>query len=172
MQRDESITQGMVNAFVSLLALTLLFTLPGIISEALDLHLAAIKAPQPSAELLRGIASLGGAMVLAYVVQAAWLVRESAPQDDQGKVVGFITGIGIAGFCGVVLALVLAEHRAAGHDNAIDTIGWAWIWASQGALAGVVLFQPLFVFQLLSGSKEDEDDADRPSVAQSGEASH
>jgi hypothetical protein len=142
-------------AIASLLALALFFTVPGVFGEALDL--TVIRAPQPSAELLRGIASLGGALVLAYVVQAAWLVREMAPHDDHGLWVGIVTGIGIAGFCGVVLALVLAEHRAAGHSNALDAIGVGWVYASQGALAGVVLFQPLYVFQLLQ-REDDEDD--------------
>jgi MFS family permease len=146
---------GIDKSFVRIAEALILVTLgaafasvPGAVGEELGVSLMGMP-PNPSAELLRGIAGLGGALVIAYVVQAAWLVREAKPAEDRDGWAGFVTGIGIAGFVGVLLALVLAEHRAAGHDNFLDRIGCAWAALALLMLATIVLLHPLLAYRLI-----------------------
>lgn len=101
--------------------------------------------PQPSPALLRDMASLGIVLVLAYVVEAVWLVPRMGSEPDYENRLGAITGIGLAGMIGVAAALALSAHRAAGHDNAVDAIGFAWTVSSLGLLAAMVTLQPLLV---------------------------
>lgn len=144
-------TRGFVEALLVVSFLAALCTVP-----ALALEPGPVPTPaMPSPDLLRGIAGLGGALFLAYVVQAAWMVRESPAGDDREHWVGFITGTGAAGLVGVVLTLLLAEHRAAGHENAIGVIGCAWALIALILLGSVVVLQPLLAYRVATRLEAD-----------------
>jgi len=104
--------------------------------------------PPASPELLRTISLVGASLVLAYVVEAVWLVGRVERDDEFEEWLGFVTGAGIAGFLGVVFALLLAEHRAVGHSNFIDEIGAAWVAVSLFILGSVLVIQPLLAHRL------------------------
>jgi len=114
-------------------------------------------APHPSPELLRDIASLGGALVLAYVVEMTWLVQVKKRDE---KFVGLATALGVAGLAGTFLMLLLAAHRQAGHGNVLDTIGFSWALASLILLGLIVTIHPLLVYRL---SGNDSEEVDQPS---------
>jgi hypothetical protein len=153
----EQSTVGLMRALLLITVVTLLATVPGIFGEELGLTVVAMP-PMPSSELLQGIASLGGALVIAYVVQAVWMVQEAKPADDREDWVGFVTGTGVAGLIGVVLVLVLAAHRAAGHENLLDRFGCIWAGTALCALAGVVMFQPPLVHRLRKTQEEEKEE--------------
>lgn len=115
--------------------------------------------PLASAELLRNIAMIGAILLLAYIVEAVWLVERVERDDEFEEWLGFVTGAGIAGFLGVVFALLLSEHRAVGHANFIDKIGIAWVVISLAILGGVLVLQPLLAHRL---GETAEPLADRP----------
>ncbi|HEY5816475.1 MAG TPA: hypothetical protein VIS95_09095 [Solirubrobacterales bacterium] len=121
--------------------------------------------PLPSPDLLRNLAMIGTTLLLAYVVEAVWLVQRVERDDEFEEWLGFVTGAGIAGFLGVVFALLLSEHRLAGHANFIDRIGVAWVAISLLILGGVLVLQPLLAHRLSEPSPPDEqarDAADGP----------
>ena len=117
--------------------------------------------PLASPELLRSIATIGATLLLAYIVEAVWLVQRVERDDEFEEWLGFVTGAGIAGLLGVVFALLLSEHRAAGHANFIDEIGVAWVAVSLVILGGVLVLQPLLA-HWLSEPAGGEPPADRP----------
>jgi hypothetical protein len=122
----------------------------GVVNALLAVALASVGGyfflraiPAASPELLRTIALIGASLLLGYIVEAVWVVPRVALDDEYEEWLGFITGAGIAGFLGVVFALLLSEHRAAGHDNFIDSLGVAWTAFSLLILGGVLVLQPL-----------------------------
>jgi hypothetical protein len=107
---------------------------------------AAISIPAPSSDLLGDIANIGVVLVLAYVVEAVGLVpRMTAEGDNYDDSIGLMTGLAAAGMVGIVFAVALSAHRAAGHANLLDDLGFAWIVASLTILAGIVTIHPLIV---------------------------
>lgn len=96
-----------------------------------------------SPELLRTLATIGAALLIAYVVEAVWLVPRVEIDEDHEEWLGFITGAGIAGLLGVVVSMLLSAHREAGHDNVLDDLGLAWTATSLLILGGVLVLQPL-----------------------------
>jgi hypothetical protein len=125
------IPRGIANALASV----------ALASLGLFFFFGAIPAASP--ELLRGIATIGATLVLAYVVEAVWLVGRVEHDDEYEEWLGFVAGAGIAGFLGVVFALLLSEHRVAGHSNFIDKIGVAWAAVSLLILGFTLVLQPL-----------------------------
>lgn len=122
----------------------------GIANALISVSLASLGAyfflneiPPASPELLRSVAMIGATLVLAYVVEAVWLVPRVELDEEYGEWLGFATGTGIAGFLGVIFSLLLADHREAGHANFIDEIGVAWSAVSLLILGGVLIVQPL-----------------------------
>jgi hypothetical protein len=104
--------------------------------------------PLASPELLRSSATIGATLLLAYIVEAVWLVQRVERDDEFEEWLGFVTGTGIAGLLGVAFALLLSEHRAVGHANFIDRIGVAWVAISLAILGGVLVVQPLLAHRL------------------------
>ncbi len=104
--------------------------------------------PPASPELLRTIALVGASLVLAYVVEAVWLVGRVEQDDEYEEWLGFVTGAGVAGFLGVVFALLLAEHRTVGHSNVLDEIGFAWVAVSLLILGFTLVAQPVVAHRL------------------------
>jgi hypothetical protein len=56
---------------------------------------------------------------------------------------GWVSGVGLWGLAGIVAALLVAEHRAAGHANPLDTFGLAWSVASLGLQGILVCVYPV-----------------------------
>ncbi|HSR94912.1 MAG TPA: hypothetical protein VLK56_08600 [Solirubrobacterales bacterium] len=115
---------------------------------SIGLYFFFAAVPLASPELLRTIALIGASLLIAYVVEAVWLVSRVEVDDEYEEWLGFVTGAGIAGLLGVVFALLLAEHRAVGHSNFIDRLGTAWAAVSLLILAGVLVMQPLLAYRL------------------------
>ncbi|HEY5709622.1 MAG TPA: hypothetical protein VID51_02395 [Solirubrobacterales bacterium] len=118
--------------------------------------LYALGVPNPSADLLEGIATLGTGLLLAYVVEISWFAGRMRSESDYEKRLGTFLGLGTAGLAGIVVALLLASHRAAGHSNLLDSIGLAWVIASVTTLGGMVIMQPLLVHEW-SGNQPGSD---------------
>lgn len=127
----DPIPKGIANALASVALVTL----------GLYFFLQAV--PHASPDLLRTTAIVGASLLLAYVVEAVWLAQRAELDDEYEEWLGFVAGAGIAGFLGIVLALLLAEHRLAGHANVVDEVGAAWVAASLLILGGVLVLQPL-----------------------------
>ncbi|MFL5901230.1 MAG: hypothetical protein ACJ75S_08545 [Solirubrobacterales bacterium] len=118
--------------------------------------LGTFVVPDPSADLLNGLASLGTGLLLAYVVEISWLTGRIRSVSDYERRLGSFVGIGAGGLLGVVVALLLAAHRNAGHSNLLDSVGLAWVAASLAFLGGLVIAQPLLVHEW-SNSQPDSD---------------
>lgn len=99
--------------------------------------------PAASPELLNNVAVIGAALVIAYAVEATWLSQRAAIGDEYEEWLGFLAGAGIAGLAGVVVALLVSEHLAAGHESFLDDLGVAWAAVSLTILGVVVVIQPL-----------------------------
>lgn len=104
--------------------------------------------PAASPELLRSLATIGAILVPAYVVEAVWLVPRVDLSEDYEEWLGFVVGAGIAGLLAIAIALLAAEHRVAGHSNALSDVSLAWVVASEAILAGVLVLQPLLAHRL------------------------
>jgi hypothetical protein len=99
--------------------------------------------PAASPALLENLALIGAALLIAYAVEAVWLAQRAEMDDEYEEWLGFLVGTGIAGLLSVAIALLLAEHRLAGHDNLVDDFGLAWAVVSLVILGGVLVLQPL-----------------------------
>jgi hypothetical protein len=108
--------------------------------------MALVAFPLPSSALMRDIANVGIVLVLAYVVEAAWLTQRMITSEDDKGDLGMLLGIGIAGLIGVVVAILLSAHRAAGHGNLLDAFGLGWAVASLAAVGGLVAIQPWLAY--------------------------
>lgn len=120
-------------------------------------------AAPASPELLRATAGIGATLLIAYVVEAVWLASrvevDEEVDDEYEEWLGFLVGTGIAGFVGVGTALLLSEHRAAGHFNFVDQFGTAWIMMSLLILGSLLLVQPVFAHWLRTPSSRVDDSA-------------
>lgn len=108
---------------------------------------SALLLPHPSAALMRDIANIGIVLVLAFAVEAAWLaphVADGSSKDDKEEM-GRLLGLGLAGLLGVVVAVLVSAHRAAGHGNLLDDFGLGWAVASLTALGLMVVLHPWLV---------------------------
>jgi len=90
------------------------------------------------------MAGIGASFFLAYVIEVTWMVPR-ANRDDYDHWLGFVVGIAVAGLIGIGAALLVAEHRAAGHGNLIDALGFWWSATSLGFLGLMVALQPSIV---------------------------
>jgi hypothetical protein len=99
--------------------------------------------PAASPELLRSMALIGASLLIAYVIEAVWLVPRVEIDDQHEEWLGFLVGAALAALLGIVIALLLAEHRAVGHANFLDDFGLAWATVSLLILGGVLVLQPL-----------------------------
>jgi hypothetical protein len=104
--------------------------------------------PPASPELLRSLAMIGTTLLLGYIVEAVWLVKQGQKDEEFEEWLGFTVGAAIAGFLGVIFALLLAEHRIAGHANFIDKAGVAWVALSLLILGGSLIAHPLLAHRL------------------------
>jgi hypothetical protein len=99
--------------------------------------------PPASPALLDSLATIGAILVPAYVVEVVWLVPRIGQGEEFEEWLGFVVGAGIAGLLAIAVALLGVEHRVAGHANALDDVGLAWVVVTEAILAGVLVAQPL-----------------------------
>lgn len=122
----------------------------------ISVSLAVRLVSDPSADLLSGLSSLGTGLLLAYVVEISWLTGRMRRLPDYERRLGAFVGVGASGLLGVVVALLLAAHRDAGHSNLLDSVGVSWVAVSLTFLGAVVIIQPLLVHEW-SDEQSDSD---------------
>lgn len=118
-----------------------------VIATSIPFWLLVSFIPPPSADLMRGLASLGTGLLLAYVVEAVWVTRQMRPVADYEFRLGAFVGFAVAGLVGTIVALLVAAHRAAEHANLLDSAGLSWAVVSLSVLGGLVVAQPLLVHE-------------------------
>jgi hypothetical protein len=104
----------------------------------------------PSEGLLYAMASIGASFFLAYVLEAVWLAGKVERNIESENWLGFVTGLGFAGLSGIGVALAVAAHRAAGHGNLLDDLGFCWSASSLLLLGALVAVQPLLASERYS----------------------
>ena len=114
-----------------------------------------------SPDLLRSTATIGATLLLAYIVEAVWLVQQAQRDDEYKEWLGFTIGAAIAGFLGVIFALLLSEHRAVGHANFIDRIGVAWVAISLLILGSSLIAHPFLAHRLSELTKPGDPSSPR-----------
>lgn len=144
MPKVGEIEKGLLEAILALVVCTTAGTL------------GAIAVPDPSGDLLKGFASLGTGLLLAYVVEISWLTTRIRREPDYERRLGAFVGIAAGGLLGVVIALLLAAHRAAGHSGLLDSIGLSWVAVSLAFLGGFVIIQPLLVHEWTGQRRESD----------------
>ena len=127
----EPTTKGVLLAFWSAL----------LASIGAAFFLGAVPAPSP--DLLQSRATIGAVLVPAYVVEIVWMIPQLGKGFEYEEWLGFVVGAGLAGLLAIAVALLLAEHRRAGHANSLDDLGLAWVVVSEAILAGALVLQPL-----------------------------
>jgi hypothetical protein len=108
--------------------------------------------PAASPALLENLAQIGALLLIAYTVEAVWLAQRAEMDDEYEEWLGFLVGTGIAGLLAVAFALLLSDHRAAGHDNLVDDFGLAWAVVSLVILGGVLVLQPVLAMRYRDGA--------------------
>jgi len=109
--------------------------------------LALNTVPAASPALLENLAQIGAVLLIAYTVEAVWLAQRAELDDEYEEWLGFLVGTGLAALLAIAFALLLSEHRAAGHDNLLDDFGLAWSVVSLVILGGVLVLQPLLAMR-------------------------
>jgi hypothetical protein len=109
----------------------------------------SVSAPPPSPDLMRDIGSVGIVLVLAFVVEATWLVPRllTGNADQDRESLGVLTSMAAMGLVGVVVALLLAAHLEAGHGNLLDYFGLAWTIQSLAVLGSMIVMQPWLSYE-------------------------
>ena len=121
----------------------ILLALGSVAVASVGLALFLSTAPAASPELLQNVALIGASLLLGYIVEAVWLAHRVEEDDDYEEWLGFVTGAGIGGFIGIAVALLTAQHLAAGHDSFLDDLGTSWAAVSQVILGIALVLQPL-----------------------------
>ncbi|HWA53119.1 MAG TPA: hypothetical protein VG816_02990 [Solirubrobacterales bacterium] len=127
----EPTTRGVLLAFFSV----------AIASVGAAFFIGAI--PPASPDLLQTLALIGAILLPAYVVEAVWLLPRMGQGEELEEWLGFMVGAAIANLLAIAIALLGVQHRLAGHANALDDIGLAFVVVSLVVLAGTVVAQPL-----------------------------
>lgn len=112
--------------------------------------------PPASPGLIENLVTIGAILVPAYVVEIVWLVPRMKRGFEFDEWLGFVVGAGVAGLIAIAIAVLLVEHRAAGHANSLDDLGLAWVVVAEIILAGVLVIHPLLAHRLT----EDEEPTD------------
>jgi hypothetical protein len=101
----------------------------------------------PSPELMRSTAEIGVTILLGWIVEAVWMTTQLQRQgeDEREDWLGGMAGLGLSGFLAVVVALLVSEHRTAGHANFLDALGLWWSVIALGALGIMVTLHPVIV---------------------------
>jgi hypothetical protein len=95
---------------------------------------------------MHSIAEIGATLLVAWAVEATWMASNNRRQGDKREDwLGSIAGFGVCGLLALVVALVVAEHRAANHGNFLDDIGLWWSVVALFTLGALVVMHPVIV---------------------------
>ena len=107
---------------------------------------------------MRSIAEIGVAILLGYVVETVWMTTRLERQgEERENWLGSMAGLALSGLLGIVVALLVAEHRAAGHSNFLDIFGLWWATSSLGLLGVMLTLQPVIVDRWSHKGDRDDD---------------
>jgi hypothetical protein len=125
-------------------------TTKGVLLALFSVALASIGAafflgavPPASPDLLQNLALIGAILLPAYVVEVIWLVPRMGQGVELEEWLGFMVGAAIADLLAIAVALLVVQHRLAGHSNSLDDLGLAFVIVSLVVLAGALVLQPL-----------------------------
>jgi hypothetical protein len=134
--------KGMLSAFGVIGLLT------GVVAGSLAIGLRGIAYPSPN--LFRGLGQAGIGLLIAYSFSLAAAERflgDRNSEESHTNWLGVVVGLGLCALIGSGLAFGLAEHRAAGHANALDWIGLWWSVGSIGMIGLLVAVQPVTTYE-------------------------
>lgn len=101
---------------------------------------------RPHADLLRVASGIGASIFLAYVIEITWMATQVLPPGAGERILGGLTGFGLAGFIGVIVLLILSENG----PGEFSMLGEYFLWWSLLALTLLglaVAMQPYMVHQ-------------------------
>jgi Na+-transporting NADH:ubiquinone oxidoreductase subunit NqrE len=127
----EPVTKGVLLALFSVV----------VASIGAAFFLGALAPASPA--LLESLATIGAVFLAGYVVEVVWMVPRMGRGEEFEEWLGFAVGAGIAGLLAIAVALLVAQHRAAGNANAIDDLGLSFVVVSLLILGGTLVLQPL-----------------------------
>lgn len=105
---------------------------------------------------MRSAAEIAATLFVAWIVQAVWMTaRLERTGDDRENWLGGATGLGVAGFMGIVISLLVAAHLEAGHRGFFDRFGLWWAAIALGALGLMVALHPVIVERWTSDQADD-----------------
>lgn len=105
---------------------------------------------QPSAELLWTLAQVGVGLLIAYSVAFASVEKDLSRQGSRDRHedwLGFVGGCGSSGLAGIIIALIAASHREAGHASFLDDAGLWYSVSAIGMLGVVVAILPILSYE-------------------------
>lgn len=146
----QPVSKGFILAFFSVVSA----------SVGVSFFLDAI--PPASPGLLQNLATIGAIFVPAYVVEIVWIVPQLGRGEEFEEWLGFMVGAGIAGLMAVAVALLMVEHRIAGHSNSLDDLGLSFVVVSLTILAGTLVSQPLLAHRFRDDDSKPADAAVSP----------
>lgn len=110
--------------------------------------------PPASPPLLQSLATIGAILMPAYAIEVVWLLPRMGKGVEYEEWLGFVVGAGIAVLLAIAVALLLAEHRLAGHSNSLDDLGLAYVVVSLAIFSGSLVLQPLLAHRFADPSAE------------------
>jgi hypothetical protein len=117
-----------------------------VMAGALALRFESAEYASPT--LLRELAQIGVGFLIAYsiaLVSAERIVSKIGGAHEYW--LGLAAAFGCCGLLGIVVALGVAEHRAAGHAWLLDDLGLWWTVASVGFLGIFVATMPVNTYR-------------------------
>jgi cytosine/uracil/thiamine/allantoin permease len=114
---------------------------------------ALFKELEPSPELLRTIAGIGASFFLAYVIEAAWLIKRFPAGKRSEIILGVLVGFAASGLLGVIFALMLSELPVGESFGRSEDFRFWWSILSLGGLGFLVALQPAIVHDQLVGTE-------------------
>lgn len=99
-----------------------------------------------SGEFFRTAAQLGATLLVAYALETGTMIKGVRKRgENQQQLVGFVSSLGLGGFVGVGIALMLSEHG--GQLSTLELIASAYSLSAIGMLGILVALQPLLIYE-------------------------
>jgi hypothetical protein len=121
--------------------------------------LSAVIAPEPSSELLRYMAALGGTFAIAYAIELSSVVRGLRFRgSDQEAYLGVIISTGLCGLLSIGLSLAVSERAALKHWAPLDQIAFSFSIGSLVLLGLIIVLLPALAYDRKRLTHLDPDD--------------
>lgn len=119
----------------------------------MDLLLFLTGLEPPSADLQQALAQIGATLLIAYVVETAWIVQvtKAQPKGDKEERLGVTMGFGAVALVGITASLLLAGHAEAGYRNWLDEIGFGFVIGPLLMIGTIVVLQPMLTYEWTHG---------------------